>query len=98
MFLMFWLQMPPTQIFKIPDKFLLFARISNWTIFKEDIDIVFNSMLNTQNDKYIYIYISCIHLVTTTGEMGNKALCLFKVDHKFQFSSWWRSEISNNMF
>lgn len=51
MFLMFWLQMPPTQIFKIPDKFLLFARISNWTIFKEDIDIVFNSMLNTQNDK-----------------------------------------------
>ena len=38
---------------QILDVFLLFVRISKWIIYKEDIDIVFNSMLNTQNDNNI---------------------------------------------
>lgn len=38
---------------QIRDVFLLFVRISKWIIYKEDKDIVFNSMLNTQNDNNI---------------------------------------------
>lgn len=38
---------------QILDVFLLFVRISKWIIYKEDKDIEFNSMLNTQNDNNI---------------------------------------------
>lgn len=38
---------------QILDVFLLFVRISKWIIYKEDKDIVFNSMLNAQNDNNI---------------------------------------------
>ena len=38
---------------QILDVFLLIVRISKWIIYKEDKDIEFNSMLNTQNDNNI---------------------------------------------